>query len=223
MSLSQHGAMIFGAFFVYDAQGLPLWVVMPGGSWNAGLTAFTGALYIPSGPWFGAYDASRHSVGNPVGSATITFSSTSAATLSYTINGVPGQKNISRMLYGPQDPTPVASYGDMWWGGSSQNGWGVAISQQYRTLFSVWYTYDANGRTVWFVIPSGTWTAANTFTGTAYRTTGSPWIGVPYNPSALNQVPVGTVTFTFHDRDNATMSYTVDGVTQSKAISRLPF
>ena len=81
----------------------------------------------------------------------------------------------------------------------------------------------SNNRTIWYVIPSGTWTAANTFTGTAYRTTGSPWVGVPYNPGALNQVPAGTVTFTFQDRDNATMSYTVDGVTQSKAITRLPF
>ena len=223
MSLTQHGSMIFGAFYVYDAQGQPLWVVMPGGSWNAGLTAFTGSLYIPSGPWFGAYDASLHSVGSPVGSATITFASANSATLAYTINGVSGQKNISRMLYGPPDSTPVATYGDMWWGGSSQNGWGIAISQQYRTLFSVWYTYDASGRPVWFVIPGGTWTATNTFTGTAYRTTGSPWIGVPYNPSSLQQVPVGTVTLTFHDRDNATMSYTVEGVTQSKAITRLPF
>jgi photosystem II stability/assembly factor-like uncharacterized protein len=223
MSLTQHGSMIFGAFFIYDAQGLPLWVVMPGGSWNAGFTTFSGSLYIPSGPWFGAYDASRHSVGSPVGSATIAFTNANNATLSYTINGVSGQKNISRMLYGPPDATPVATYGDMWWGGTSQNGWGVAISQQYRTLFSVWYTYDQAGRTVWYVVPSGAWTSATTFTGTAYRTTGSAWIGVPYNPGALNQVPVGTVTFDFRDRDNATMSYTVDGVTQSKAITRLPF
>ena len=223
MSLSQHGASMFGAFYVYDAQGRPTWMVMPGGAWNAGFTAITGALFIPTGSWFGAYDASRLVAGASVGTATITFTSASTATLSYTVNGVSGQKAIQRQLFGPPDQTPVATYGDLWWGGNAQNGWGVAINQQYRTLFSVWYTYDQSGRTIWYVVPSGAWTAANTFTGAAYRTTGSAWLGAPYNPGALQATPVGTVTFTFHDRDNATMSYTVEGVTQSKAITRQAF
>jgi hypothetical protein len=223
MSLTQHGSALFGAFYIYDDQGRPQWMVMPGGTWNAGFTAITGALYVPSGSWFGAYDASRLAANASVGNATITFTGTSTATLSYTVNGVSGQKTIQRQLFGPPDSTPVATFGDLWWGGTSQNGWGVAINQQYRTLFSVWYTYDQQGRTVWYVIPGGSWTAANTFTGTAYRTTGSAWLGAPYNASALQATPVGTVTFTFHDRDNATMSYTVEGVTQSKAITRQPF
>jgi hypothetical protein len=158
-----------------------------------------------------------------VGSATITFTGPSTARLDYTINGVSGQKNIQRQLFGPADATPVATFGDMWWGGTAQNGWGLAVSQQYRTLFAVWYTYDQSGRTVWYVIPSGNWTAANVYSGTAYRTTGSPWIGTPYNPAALVPQPVGTVTLTFHDANNATMSYSVEGVTQSKSLVRQPF
>jgi hypothetical protein len=223
MSLTQHGQALFGAFYVYDAQGRPQWMVMPGGSWNPGLTAFSGALYVPTGSWFGAYDASRLVAGASVGTATITFTSASSATLAYTVDGVSGQKTIERQPFGVPDSTPVANYGDLWWGGAAQNGWGVAINQQYRTLFAVWYTYDASGRTVWYVIPGGSWTAANTFTGTALRTTGSAWLGAPYDPAALQSQAVGTVTFTFHDRDHATMSYTVDGVTQSKAITRQPF
>ena len=121
------------------------------------------------------------------------------------------------------DPTPVASYADLWWGGASQNGWGVAINQQYRTLFSVWYTYDATGKTIWYVIPGGSWTSANVYTGTVYRTTGSPWIGATYDPNALNAPAVGTVTFTFLDLNNAVMSYTIDGVTGSKPLTRQPF
>jgi hypothetical protein len=223
MSITQHGAMIFAAMYIDDEQGRPLWVVMPGGSWNPSFTAFSGALYIPTGSWFGNYDASRLVAGAPVGAATLTFTGPATATLDYTINGVPGRKAIQRQLFGPQDGTPVATFGDLWWGGTAQNGWGVAINQQYRTLFSVWYTYDPNGRTVWYVIPGGTWTAANVFTGTAYRTTGSPWLGVPYDPAALAPQPVGSVTFTFTSPDTATMSYSVDGVTQSKAIVRQPF
>jgi photosystem II stability/assembly factor-like uncharacterized protein len=223
MSLTQHGSQIFGAFYIYDAQGRPLWAVLPGGTWSPDFTSFSGALYIPTGSWFGAYDASRLQPGASVGNATITFTSASTATLTYTVNGISGQKSIERQLFGPADSTPVATYGDLWWGGDSQNGWGVAINQQYRTLFSVWYTYDPSGRTIWYVIPGGSWTAANTFSGQAFRTTGSAWLGVPYNPNALVATPVGSVTFQFTGRDTAIMSYTIEGVTQSKTISRQPF
>ena len=223
MSITQHGAMIFAAMFIYDNLGRPLWVVMPGGSWNPGFTAFSGPLYIPTGAWFAAYDAGSLVAGAAVGNATLTFTSAATATLSYTINGVAGQKSIQRQPFGPQDFTPMATYGDLWWGGTAQNGWGVAINQQYRTLFSVWYTYDQTGRTVWYVVPGGAWTSTNVFSGTAYRTTGSPWLGSAYNPAALVAQAVGTVTFTFAGIDAAVMSYSVDGVTQSKSIVRQPF
>ena len=131
--------------------------------------------------------------------------------------------SIQRQPFGPQDFTPMATYGDLWWGGTAQNGWGVAINQQYRTLFSVWYTYDQTGRTVWYVVPGGAWTSTNVFSGTAYRTTGSPWLGSAYNPAALVAQAVGTVNFTFAGIDSAVMSYSVDGVTQSKSIVRQPF
>ncbi|HUP96996.1 MAG TPA: hypothetical protein VM073_03600 [Usitatibacter sp.] len=223
MSITQHGSRIFAALYVYDEQGRPLWIVMPGGNWNASFKAFTGALYVPTGSWFGNYDATRLAAGASVGSATITFTSAATASLDYVINGVQGHKSIQRQRFGPPDATPVATFGDLWWGGTAQNGWGIAVSQQYRNLFSVWYTYDAAGRTVWYVVPSGAWTSANVYSGTAYRTTGAPWIGSTYNPAALVPQAVGTVTLTFQDANHATMSYTVEGVTQSKAIVRQPF
>jgi hypothetical protein len=73
------------------------------------------------------------------------------------------------------------------------------------------------------VVPGGAWTAANVFTGTAYRTTGSPWAGAVYNAGALNAQAAGSVTFTFTDLDNGVMSYTLDGVSGSKPITRQPF
>ena len=223
MSITQHGSTIFAAMYIYDDAGRPTWVVMPGGSWNASFTDFTGALYAPTGTWFGAYDASRLLANAPVGSATLHFTSLGTATLGYTIDGVSAAKSIVRQPFGVPDPTPVASYGDLWWGGDSQNGWGVAINQQYRTLFCVWYTYDSNGAPVWFVVPGGQWTNATTFTGAAYRTRGSPWLGRPYDPSALMPTPAGSVTLSFTDLSHAVMTYTIDGLTQSKPIARQPF
>ena len=223
MSLTQHGSTIFGAMYIYDAQGQPVWVVMSSGSWDAGFTTYTGDLHAPTGSWFGNYDVSRLAIGNAVGQASLRFHGLDTATLTYSVNGVSGTKSITRQRFGAVDPTPVATYSDLWWGGPAQNGWGVAISQQYRTLFSVWYTYDPAGRTAWYVMPGGSWTASNVYTGTAYRTSGSPWLGGAYDPAAFNPQPVGNVTFTFNDLNNAVMSYTIEGVSGSKPIFRQPF
>jgi hypothetical protein len=223
LSLTQHGAMLFGALFIYDAAGRPVWAVMPGGSWDAGFTRFTGALYRPTSSWFGSYDAARFNVGAPAGTATLSFSGLSSATLSYTLDGVSGSKSIQRQAFGPADPTPTASFADLWWGGTEQNGWGVAIHQQYRTLFSIWFTYDSGGRTTWFVVPGGRWDTATHFTGTAYRPSGSAWLGAAYSPAAFVATPVGEIDFTFEGIDRATMRYAVDGIAQSKQLVRQPF
>jgi hypothetical protein len=200
-----------------------MWVVMPSGSWDASFTRFTGPVFIPSGSWFAAYDASRHQLGAQAGTATITFAGRNAATLDYTINGVSGRKEISRLAFGPVDTTPVGSYGDLWWGGTAQNGWGVVVNQQYRTLFTLWYTYDRNGRPTWFVMPNGSWTAANTWSATAYRASGAQWLGVQFDASRHSLAPAGTVTFTFSDAQNAAMGYTIDGVSGFNTLTRLPF
>jgi photosystem II stability/assembly factor-like uncharacterized protein len=223
LSLTQHGSTLFGAMFIYDAAGKPVWAVMPGGSWDAGFTRFTGALYVPTGSWFGNYDTRRFDVGAPAGTATITFHGTSSATLQYTLNGVSGTKAIERQLFGVRDTTPVASFTDLWWGGTEQNGWGVAIHQQYRTIFAIWFTYDTEGRTTWYVVPGGQWNDSVTFAGQAFRTRGSPWLGAPYSAAAFQAQAAGEVSFRFDGLDRATMGYTVDGVTQSKPIVRQPF
>ena len=93
MSITQHGATLFIALYIYDAQGRPQWAVMSGGTWNAGFTAYTGALYQPNGSFFGAYNASQFTVNPSVGTATVTFTSLTTATLTYTINGVSGTKS----------------------------------------------------------------------------------------------------------------------------------
>ncbi len=223
MSIAQHGATIFAVMFIYDTNGQPTWVVMPGGSWDGGFTRYSGPLYAPTGSWFGNYDASRFNVGAPIGTASLAFAGTSRATLEYTINGVSGTKSIERQAFGPRDSTPVASYADLWWGGTAQNGWGVAIHQQYRTLFAIWYTYNASGRTVWYVMPGGAWTTSRNFAGAAYRATSSPWLGTPYAAGRFLAQPVGNLSFMFTDLDRATMNFSIDGVQRAEPITRQPF
>ena len=50
-----------------------------------------------------------------------------------------------------------------------------------------------------------------------------PSIPQPFNPANVTETTVGSATFTFSDGNNATFAYTVNGVTQSKAITREVF
>jgi len=63
-------------------------------------------------------------------------------------------------------------------------------------------------------------TGPGTYSGTLYRTTGPAFDALSWDPRLVTQTPVGTATFTFTDIANGTFSYTVNGVSQSKPITR---
>jgi len=223
MTLAQHGSTIFAALFVYDAGGHPVWYVLPGGSWNASFDTYSGNLYSPIGSWFGNYDATRFSARPPVGTASISFLGTARASLVYTINGTHGAKSIQRQIFRPPDASVPVDYSDIWWGGTAEDGWGVAITQQADVLFAVWYTYDNAGNTTWYVMPGGTWASATLYSGSLFRTTSSAWLGAAYDPTRFSAIPAGTLTLQFDDSASGRMSYTADGVSGSKRIVRQPF
>ena len=196
--------------------------MIPGGSWNAAQTAFTGNLYLPTSSPFNAYDKAQFRINASVGSATVTYTGIGTASLAYTINGVSGVKSIQRQLFATDDGQPRLQVYDLWWAGSQEDGWGMNIAQQGRVLFPVWYTYDASGKAVFFAVPGGTWNGS-TFTGDIYSTVASPWLGAPYDPSLFRANLVGSMTLSFVDQSNAVMRYTVNGVTQTKNIVRQPY
>ncbi|MEO8103318.1 MAG: hypothetical protein ABI790_12375 [Betaproteobacteria bacterium] len=222
LSITQHGLVQFNVIFAYDNAGQPLWYVMPGGTWNADQTAFSGLLYRPTSAPFNVYSRAQFSPGASVGHATIAFHGRDTAMLSYTINGVSGAKSIQRQVFAADSGQPRIVVNDLWWAGAQEDGWGLNIAQQDRMLFPVWYTYDAAGRSTFFTVPGGSW-SGTAFTGDLYATTSSSWLGFTYNLAQFATTRVGTMTLDFADQNNATMTYTVNGIVQTKSIVRLPF
>ena len=222
MSLVQHGERLFAVIYAYDAAGAPTWYVMPGGTWTVPGSVLTGPLYSPRGSAYSAYDVAKLDVGTPVGTATLTFNGADSAWLDYAIGAASGRKTITRQEFGPPESVaaPVEA-GDMWWGGAAQNGWGIALLQQFRTLFGVWFTYDASGAPTWFVMPAGYWSGPSTWEGRIYRTMGSPWLGRTYDPSLLRSSDVGSFSLRF-EPSGATMSYTIEGKPGTMALMRQP-
>ncbi len=94
------------------------------------------------------------------------------------------------------------------------------ITHQGDTLFATWFTYDAAGRGQWLVMSNGVRTGAATYSGALDRTRGPPFDSVPWSIAPLVVIPAGSATFAFTDAANGTFTYTVDGVTQAKPITR---
>ena len=116
------------------------------------------------------------------------------------------------------------NYQALWWRspGGSENGWGVNVTHQGDVLFVTWYTYDLDGSALWLFSDAHK-TVDGTYTGSLYQSRGSPFLATPYDPSRFIPSSVGTATFTFSDANNGTFAYTVNGITQSKPITRFVF
>jgi alpha-tubulin suppressor-like RCC1 family protein len=121
-------------------------------------------------------------------------------------------------------PSTSPSYQGLWWRtGGVESGWGLNITHQGDTLFATWFTYDTDGSGMWLVMSDGARNASGGYTGSLVRTTGPAFSATPWNGALVTRSIVGTATLSFTDTDNGTFAYTVNGVTQSKPITKLAF
>jgi lysyl endopeptidase len=223
LSLTQHGSALFAAWFVYDANGRSTWYVIPGGTW-ATSTSFTGDVYSTTGPdpMAASFDPTRV-VRTKVGTGTLRFPGTTQGTFAYTVNGISEQRTITRQPFGGGDAV-TNGYGDLWWT-ANESGWGLSLTQQGNAIFGVWYSYAPDGTPTWYVLPTGTWTSGDTYTGRLYRTaySGGAFLGHSFNAAGVTRTDVGSITLRFIDAGTAQMSYSVDGISGTKQITRQPF
>ena len=97
LALTQQGVNIFAAWYVYDADGNPSWLVVPNCALNAGTC--TGAIYRTTGPTFGTSFDPRQVRAEAVGTMAITFTDANNAAISYTVNGQSGGKAVVRQVF----------------------------------------------------------------------------------------------------------------------------
>ncbi len=113
----------------------------------------------------------------------------------------------------------------LWWRSpaGSESGWGMNISHQGTILFVTWFTYDSDATGMWLVMPAARRTEANRYAGDILRTTGPAFGAVPFDPTLVKADTVGTGTLTFTDPETGSFAYSVNNVTQVKAITRQVF
>ena len=225
MSIHQHGNRMFNVLYVYGDLGQPVWYVMPTGTWDSEFGTYSGLLYQPESAPLSAYSPMRFAPGAAIGNLTINFTGTSTAIIRYSINGVSGQRAIQRQIFG-HGVAPL-NVSDMWWGGTSQDGWGISLNQQSGIVFGAWFTYGPDGRVTWYVMPNGAWDGT-IYSGPFYSTISSPWLGGAYKANQLAVQEAGLMSLSFSGGGNAIMTYAFTsgpfaGTTQSRQIVRQPF
>jgi lysyl endopeptidase len=231
LNVAHQADTIFATWFTYDTSGRAWWLSMTANKTSG--STYTGSLIQTGGPAFFAVPFNPGLVTRTtVGTGTLTFSDASNGTFSYTVNGVTQSKAITRQVFGTLPSctytaspslSAATNYQDLWWvAAGAESGWGINFTHQSNTIFATWFTYDSSGAATWVsaTLPR---TAAGVYSGQLIRTAGPAFSAVPFNPALVTRTPVGTMTVTFGNGNSATMAYTLDGVTQTKTITRQLF
>lgn len=231
VNLTQQGDVLFATWFTYDEQGQGMWLVMSSGE-RVGDNSYAGTLYRTRGPAFSTvpFESAKVSA-SAVGTASFSFTDANNGIFRYTVKGVSGAKPITRQLFSTpptcalgMDNAGLPNYQDLWWSrGGTEPGWGVNVTHQGDTLFITWFTYGSGGDGMWLVGSNMARTGNATYAGTLYRTVGPPFDSADWRASQVGIAPAGHATLVFSDNDNGTFTYTLDGVSQSKQISRQVF
>ena len=225
ISFTQRRNIVFGAWYNYDSTGKPKWYVASNCALPAGVTGTsgtcTGDLYQVSGPTFftGAFNSTLDNVAK-VGTLSVAFADANHANMTYTVDGQGRTVAIVRQSVGTGSTAAAVDFTDLWWN-PNESGWGMVMTQQLGNIFIAWYVYDNSGNPVWYVIPNCALVGSGC-SGTAYSTTGPP-LGPSFDPNAVHATAVGSLTLTFLDANNASVSYTINGATGTKAITRQTF
>ena len=227
MSVHQTGDTFFAVLYVYDQTGAPVWLVMPN-VWSWDGIKLEAPLYTPTSAPYYQYDASQFDpVSQGGGGISITFVGANVARIDFSGGlGLLNEKAIgfkgelARQDFAAAAPTASRGITGLWWGGPSQNGWGVSVFEKAGAVFSVWYTYDGNGKPLWFVMPGGAWTDGLTYAGDLYRTTGSPVTVDAYDSHALRLSPPGSYVLRFGGGSTGTFTYYFDGHAATQFLAR---
>jgi hypothetical protein len=242
INFAHQGDTIFASWFTYDPTGKGTWLVMT--ATKIAPNTYSGALLQGTGPAFDAVpfpplgSPGGATVSGLGGTGTITFSDANNGTFAYTLGDVAQTKAITRELIGPQptclfgalaDLRLATNYTDLWWAApaGSEAGWGINLTHEGDTIFATWYTFDLDHTPMWLVVTASK-TAPGVYAGTpVYRLTGPPFNTTPFpplgSPGGATGVSMGSASFAFSDGNTATFNYTVNGVTQSKTITREVF
>jgi hypothetical protein len=111
---------------------------------------------------------------------------------------------------------------DLWWN-ANEAGWGINVIHQNDILFITFFVYSASRNPVWYsaseVRHVGGSGGAQVFSGTLYETNG-PLFSDFFDPASVRYREVGSLIFRMNTPTSATLTYSIDGRTIQKQLTR---
>lgn len=235
-NVSHQGDNAFGTWYTYAPDGKPMFLTVQASETSPG--NFAGPIFRVAGTPFELIDgATAVTAATEVGMGEMAFDAEGNLALSYTLNmaglNAMTTKQLTRFNFANPPPTCVgttqsragaSNYSDLWWN-SAESGWGLTIAHQGDVIFLLWYTYGEGGRDQWISGTPLTLQPDGSFAGPLQRPdAGTPVADIDGQAATTFPVPeTGMASVSFSDGETGTFNYTLDGVTQSKAIQRFVF
>lgn len=229
LALNHQDNIIAGALYTFAADGQPMYLILngatpqPDGSYLGNLNRSTGPAFNAL-PWL-----TSQVVNTVVGTMRLRFLGSQNLDISYTVNGTPVTKSLTRLRYGTPpvcnfsgfDRSRAFNFQDIWWN-PNESGWGLNIIHQDDVISVGLYTYDASGRDAWYLMAPGTrQTGTSTYAGPLKRVTGPVFNAIPW--TATQETTVGNLSINFTNGNQGTLTYTINGQQVVKTIQRLVF
>ena len=227
VNVVHQGSILFVAWYTYGADGKVLWLLtaatrQPNGTYTGQINTFNGQ------PFNQISNAQAWTATSVVGNASLSLGTDGKLDFGYTVNGITQAKRLERLAFVANPPActfttgsriGATNYTDVWWK-ANESGWGLSMIHQGDSIFIAWYTYASDGKPQW-ITGLATRQANGSYSGSLNR----PASGTPFNqiagPATTFPLPtVGSFTMSFSDGENVAFNYTLDNITQSKALSR---
>lgn len=106
MSVTQQGDTAFIVFFVYGADGKPLWLHGTATRYGFDMErnpGFAGPLYRTTGPWFGGSFDPQDVRATPVGEVVFEAHGSDEAAVKYTVDGIVTTRTVQRLTFRVRD------------------------------------------------------------------------------------------------------------------------
>jgi hypothetical protein len=227
-NLTHQGDVLYGTWYSYADDGKPMFLTVEGRLGDDG--SFSGPVYRIAGTPFQLINGSQaFTAVTEVGAATMSFDASGKLALEYSVDGTTQSKQLERFTFDPAAPECVGTtesragadnYSDLWWN-ASEPGWGLTLSHQGDIIFVLWYTYGEEGRDQWISGATLVRQADGSYAGALQRpSAGTPLLQIDGPATSFPVTEVGSASLTFSDGETGSFSYTLDGVTQTKAITR---
>ncbi|MEZ5443050.1 MAG: integrin alpha [Lysobacterales bacterium] len=227
-NLSHQGDLLYGTWYSYAADGKPMFLTVEALLNSDG--SFSGPIYRVSGTPFQLINGTQAFTGvTEVGVASMVFDTDGTLILQYTYEGSSQVKALERFAFDPDAPqcfgttesrATADNYSDLWWN-ASEAGWGLTLSHQGDVIFLLWYTYGEEGRDQWISGSTLRRQPDGRYLGALQRpVSGTPLLLIDGPATTFPVTEVGSAELSFSDGENGQFTYSLDGVTQAKTITR---